>query len=98
MELTADSKLDVRPGNFSARVDGQVLAVPPVLAELARAQHLYSAEEFAGFARAFPSSVAEALGWPPGAALAAAARLNDQLTRAGVLSATPPVSRVYGLG
>ncbi|SFM28425.1 hypothetical protein [Rugamonas rubra] len=98
MRMCADSKIEAKPGNFASRIDSGVLLVPSVLADLAQAQHLQSAEEFAGYARTFPSAVAASLGWKPAAAAAAAQRLSDQLSNAGVLRVVASPPRVYGLG
>lgn len=98
MELRTDSDLEAQPGNFASRVDGGTLVVPAVLAELARAQHLYTAEALAGYVAAFPSSVAASLGWGPPAVIAAARRLSDQLTSSMPQCAGSSSRRVYGLG
>lgn len=98
MKMRVDSEIEAQPGNFASRIDGGVLVVPSVLGNLAQAQHLYSAEEFAGFARTFPSAVADSLGWKPAAVAAAAQRLSEQLTEAGVIRVVESPSRVYGLG
>lgn len=98
MKLCADNKIKVQPGNFSSRIDGGVLVVPAVLAEMARAQHLLTAEEFAGYTRSFPSAVAALLGWKPTAVVTAADRLNEQLSDAGIVRIVAAPRRVYGLG
>lgn len=98
MKMSADDNILASPGDFSTRIDEGVLIAPPALVELAQAQNLGSAEEFAGYARTFPSAVAASLGWQPSAAIAAAQTLSNQLFDAGILNGEAIPSRVYGLG
>ncbi len=86
------------PGNFSCRIDGGKLRVPVELDDLARSLHLRTAEELAGYAEAFPSSVAQSLGWRAPAVLAAVGLLHEQLSDAGFLQSPRQPARVYGFG
>ncbi len=98
MELRADNSIVASPGNFASRiVDGDLL-VPVALADFAREQHIFTAEELVGYVDAFPSSVAESLGWRSQAVTLAARRLHDQLLRAGYRLSRGGPKRVYGFG
>lgn len=62
MNIQADTALEPSPGDFTTRVVGGSLHVPPALAALAQAQHLMTAPALAGYLQAFPSGVAVSLG------------------------------------
>jgi hypothetical protein len=97
MKLLPDTGLQVRPGSFSVRIEGDVLVIPAELARFARDEHLCSAEELVGYLQAFPSSIASPLGWKHEAVVAATQQLRKLLTAAGIPEPAVPQPRVYGL-
>lgn len=100
MQLRPDTTLHPLPGDFASRVVGGDLLVPPQVLKVAEAARLSTAEEFAGYAEAFPSSLGASLGWKPAAVLQAVSRLQRQLNEAGITFAAPapPRTRNYGFG
>lgn len=98
MDLRPDDELRATPGDFSSHVVNDALLVPRELARFARSHQLGSAEEFAGFAEAFPSTVGASLGWAPMSVAKAVRRLQLQLMEAGSPPPSSPRRRAYGFG
>ncbi len=61
--MVADARARLTPGDFGAFVFEDRLHVPPSLCESLRRLGLCSVEDFVTYANAFPSALADELGW-----------------------------------
>lgn len=63
MQIIADPKARLEPGNFCARVDNGQLALPTKLVAKLDASNVATAEEFVVQLRCFPDQLAQLLEW-----------------------------------
>ena len=67
------------PGDFNARRVGDRLEVPQAIADIIESQGIRTSDEFLSYAEAFPSALAQCLGWSAKDAQQATQRLSQQL-------------------
>lgn len=99
MRILIDPAISAQPGDFQARAQSGDLWVGQALGAYAAQARLATAKALYGYADAFPSSLALALGWSVPEAQSATQGLKDLLLSEGELTArdlAPPTPRAFG--
>ena len=63
MQIISDLKAELHPGDFSARVDSEQLALPRELVEVLAEANVRTAEDFLSLVQAFAGFLASRIGW-----------------------------------